>query len=76
MNDVITITSPTARVVEVLTEPRPVIQVVESTGPPGPAGPAGPPGPQGPEGKWVQMTQAQYDALNPKDPNILYVIVG
>ena len=25
---------------------------------------------------WVQMTQAAYDALPVKDPNILYVIVG
>lgn len=26
--------------------------------------------------KWTQMTQAQYDALAVKDPNVLYVIVG
>jgi hypothetical protein len=25
---------------------------------------------------WVQMTQAAYDALPTKDPNVLYVIVG
>jgi hypothetical protein len=25
---------------------------------------------------WVQMTQAAYDALTPKDANTLYVIVG
>jgi hypothetical protein len=25
---------------------------------------------------WVQMTQAAYDALTPKDPNTLYVVVG
>jgi Collagen triple helix repeat (20 copies) len=25
---------------------------------------------------WVSMTQAQYDALGTKDPNVLYVIVG
>lgn len=25
---------------------------------------------------WVEMTQAAYDALSTKDPNILYVIVG
>ena len=24
----------------------------------------------------VQVSQAQYDALNPKDPNTLYIIVG
>lgn len=40
---------------------------------PGPMGPMGPPGPPG---IWVQMTQAQYDALPVKDPNTLYVIVG
>lgn len=62
--DVISVVTPVTRVVEVLTEPRPVIEVVMATGP------------QGPEGKWVQMTQAQYNALNPKDPNTLYVIVG
>jgi len=27
-------------------------------------------------GGWVELTQAQYDALNPKDPNTLYVVVG
>ena len=26
--------------------------------------------------RWVQMTQAAYDALAVKDPNTLYVIVG
>ena len=25
---------------------------------------------------WVQLTQAQYDALGTKDPNTLYLIVG
>ena len=25
---------------------------------------------------WVQMTQAAYDALTPKDANTLYVVVG
>jgi hypothetical protein len=35
----------------------------------------GPPGPQGPPSV-IQMTQAAYDALTPKDPNTLYVIVG
>ena len=33
-------------------------------------------GPQGPPGEWTQMTQAAYDALPTKDPDILYVIVG
>jgi hypothetical protein len=56
-----------------------------SQGPQGPTGPQGPQGTQGPQGlqglqgppgEWVQMTQAAYDALTPKDPNTLYVIVG
>jgi hypothetical protein len=53
-----------------------------STGPQGDQGDTGAKGPkgdtgaQGPEGRWVQLTQAQYDALNPPDPAVLYVIVG
>jgi len=43
---------------------------------PGPTGPAGVQGPTGPAAVWVQMTQAEYDALAVKDPNTLYVIVG
>lgn len=39
-------------------------------------GPVGPMGPQGPEGMWTQVTQAEYDALAPPDPAVLYVIVG
>lgn len=31
---------------------------------------------QGPEGEWVQLTQAEYNALAPADPAVLYVIVG
>jgi hypothetical protein len=46
------------------------------TGPAGSQGATGPVGPQGPEGIWVQLTQAQYDALSPPNPNTLYVIVG
>jgi hypothetical protein len=48
-------------------------------GAPGPKGDPGPPGPEGPAGadaEWVQMTQAEYDALPIKDPNTLYVVVG
>lgn len=26
--------------------------------------------------KWQQLTQAAYDALTPKDPNTLYVVIG
>jgi hypothetical protein len=46
---------------------------VGATGQTGPQGVAGPPGPQG---AWVQLTQAQYDALAVKDPTVLYVIIG
>jgi hypothetical protein len=46
------------------------------TGPTGPPGPVGPQGPPGAAAKWAQLTQAQYDALSPPDPNTLYVIVG
>ncbi|HBS80995.1 MAG: hypothetical protein CMK99_13680 [Pseudomonas sp.] len=53
-------------------------------GPQGPIGETGPQGPQGEQGvqgepgpgTWVQLTQAQYDALATKDPNILYIVVG
>ena len=27
-------------------------------------------------GRWLQLTQASYDAIGTKDPNVLYVIVG
>jgi hypothetical protein len=50
---------------------------------PGPAGPAGAPGAAGPAGPpgdpgkgWVALTQAEYDALAPPDPDTLYLIVG
>lgn len=36
----------------------------------------GPPGPPGEQGEWVSLTQAEYDALDPKDPEMLYVIIG
>lgn len=36
----------------------------------------GPAGPQGPPGQWTQLTQAQYNALAPPNPNTLYVIIG
>lgn len=48
-------------------------------GPPGPQGPqgaTGATGPQGPPGPWTQVTQAEYNALNPPDPNTLYVVIG
>lgn len=52
---------------------------------PGPQGPkgdtgdtgaTGPQGPQGIPGVWTQVTQAEYDALTPPDPAVLYIIVG
>lgn len=33
-------------------------------------------GPAGLDADWTQITQADYDALSPPDPNTLYVIVG
>lgn len=30
----------------------------------------------GPPGRWTQMTQAEYDALSPPNPHMLYVIIG
>ena len=54
-------------------EPLPPTLPTGLQGPPGPPGPVGPPGP---EGQWVQMTQAEYDALAVKDPETLYVIIG
>jgi hypothetical protein len=35
----------------------------------------GPQGPPGPEGQWLALTQAEYDALSPPDPETLYVII-
>ncbi len=36
----------------------------------------GPPGPPGPVGPWMALTQAEYDALDPPDPDVLYVIIA
>jgi Domain of unknown function (DUF4082) len=36
----------------------------------------GPPGPKGDPALWVELTQAEYDALPVKDPNTLYIIIG
>jgi len=47
------------------------------TGATGATGPAGPTGPAGAAGdQWVELTQAEYDALPVKDPDTLYVVVG
>lgn len=42
----------------------------------GPTGPQGEVGPTGPEGapQFQLLTQAQYDALNPPIPGVLYLI--
>lgn len=55
----------------------PTTQIIAAgnVGAPGPQGPPGAPGPEGPQGEWVALTQAEYDALIPKDPETLYVIV-
>jgi hypothetical protein len=36
---------------------------------------AGNVGPPGPPGTWEALTQAEYDALNPPNPDTLYVII-
>lgn len=36
---------------------------------------SGPRGPKGDSGEWVALTQSEYDALNPPDPDVLYVII-
>lgn len=56
--------------------------VLRGGGLPGPKGPKGDQGIQGEQGvpgedaKWLRMTQAEYDVLNPKDSQTLYVIIG
>ena len=35
----------------------------------------GPRGPKGDSGEWIALTQSEYDALNPPDPDVLYVII-
>jgi hypothetical protein len=39
-------------------------------------GPAGSTGPMGPQGQWIALTQVEDDALDPPDPEVLYVIIG
>lgn len=67
------------------TGPQGPVGATGATGAQGPAGPVGATGQTGaqgvqgvpgPQGAWVQMTQAQYDALAVKDPNVLYIIIG
>ena len=47
--------------------------IVLASGNMGPPGSMGPPGPQG---QWEALTQVDYDALDPPNPDTLYVIVG
>lgn len=54
--------------IEVLVEADPEILIVGS-------GNMGPQGPAGADGQWLALTQAEYDALSPPDPQTLYVIV-
>lgn len=54
--------------IEVLVEAEPEIVIVGSSN-------MGPQGPPGEDGQWLALTQAEYDALSPPDPQTLYVIV-
>ena len=45
-------------------------------GTPGAPGAAGPQGPMGPQGQWDSLTQAEFAALSPPNPDTLYVIIG
>lgn len=56
------------RVIEVQTPITAGIEVVL-------AGNIGPPGPPGLAGQWLSLTQSEYDALDPPDPDVLYVII-
>ena len=83
------ITAEKDEIVVTVAEPPPInltvipsqgLQIVASgnfgpTGPQGPKGDTGPMGPEGPQGQWVSLTQEEYNALLPPDPNTLYVIV-
>lgn len=56
-------------VINLTVDPEPDVIIVGSAQ-------VGPQGPPGPPGQWISMTQAEYDALDPPDPEVLYVIVG
>lgn len=64
----IEITVEAERAVTVQTPATPGIAVVL-------AGNVGPPGPPGLAGQWISLTQSEYDALSPPDPDVLYVII-
>ena len=75
------VSSPGIQSVNMTIEPIVAVVDVADAGVPGKTGPQGVPGtpgatgPQGPPSV-IQMTQAAYDALTPKNANTLYVIVG
>lgn len=56
---------------ELIVESFPDVIVLAS----GNMGPPGSTGPMGPQGQWVSLTQVEYDALDPPNPDTLYVIV-
>jgi hypothetical protein len=66
VNVVVVVEEPS--VINLLVDPEPDVIIVGSAQ-------VGPQGPPGPPGQWASMTQAEYDALDPPDPEILYVIV-
>jgi hypothetical protein len=76
----VTITTQPPSSVNVTTPDKSV--VMRGGGLPGPPGIQGIQGEQGIQGvpgndaKWARLTQAEYDVLNPKDSQTLYVIIG
>lgn len=59
----VTIVPPPVANVEAVTSPDVVVMLAGNVGPPGP------------QGQWVALTQAEYDALIPPDPDTLYIII-
>lgn len=76
------VAAPVAVVVDVVAPPAVVASDVVGSGPkgdkgdPGLQGEQGSQGPEGPPGEWMQLTRAEYNALSPRDPDMLYVIIG
>jgi len=55
-----------ANEITVVVESTRIIEVIEE----------GPQGPSGPAAAWLQVTQAEYDAIPTPDPTVLYVIIN